>query len=126
MTMFRTIAGAAAFASAALFIPTASADSLLDFTIENQTGYTIKELYLSPSKKTTWGKSIISAPLKDKESRKLSAKSTAKVQAYDLMAVYADGSGKPVWYDLEPAKFSRLTLKWDKAKNKTVAVKHKQ
>jgi hypothetical protein len=110
---------------AAAFAPAAWADSVLDFTLENRTGYTLKEVYVSPSKKDNWGKQILKAPLKDGANLKLNAPGTAKTQSYDLKAVYMDGAGSPVWYDLEPSKFSRLTLKWDKAKNKTVAVKHR-
>ena len=66
---------------------------------------------------------MLSSPLKNGDKRKIVFKPQAKVQAYDLKAVYADGAGSPVWYDLNPSNFSKLTLKWDKAKNKTVAVK---
>ena len=123
MNMLRQLAAPLALAAAAILAPNAYADSDLDFAIENATGYTIKEVYLSPTKKDNWGKQVLSSPLKNGEKRKIVFKSTAKVQAYDLKAVYADGGGSPVWYDLNPANFSKLTLKWDKAKNKTVAVK---
>jgi hypothetical protein len=123
MTLLRHIAAPMALAAAGLFAPAAFAESDLDFAIENATGYTISEIYMSPSKKDNWGKQVLSSPLKNGEKRKLVFKSTAKVQAYDLKAVYSDGAGSPVWYDLNPSNFSKLTLKWDKAKNKTVAVK---
>jgi len=112
--------------AALLLAPAASADNVLDFKLENRTGYTLKEVYISPSKKDNWGKVINTAPIKDGGDYAMKAKSTAKVQKYDLKAVYADGAGAPIWYDLDPSQFSRLTLKWDKSKNKTVAVKHRQ
>jgi hypothetical protein len=123
MYAIRRLAAPLAFLAAASFAPAASAQSDLDFAIENATGYTISEIYLSPNKKDNWGKQVLSSPLKNGEKRKIVFKPTAKVQAYDLKAVYADGAGSPVWYDLNPANFSKLTLKWDKSKNKTVAVK---
>lgn len=123
-TTLRTLA-AHALVLAAAFAPAAWADSVLDFTLENRTGYTLTEVYMSPAKKDNWGRQLLKAPLKDGGNLKLAAPATAKVQAYDLKAVYKDGSGSPVWYDLKPSTFNRLTLKWDKAKNKTVAVKHK-
>lgn len=125
MTSFGRLASAILFTASAAFVPAASAQSDLDFSIENATGYTITELYMSPSKKDNWGKQILSSPLKNGEKRKIVFKSTAKVQAYDLKAVYADGAGSPVWYNLDPSTFARLTLKWDKAKNKSVVVKHR-
>ena len=58
-------------ASAILF--TASAQSDLDFVIENSTGYTISEVYMSPTKRDNWGKQILSSPLKNGEKRKIVA-----------------------------------------------------
>ena len=123
MNLIRRLTAPLAVA-AMLFAPASMAQSDLDFSIDNQTGYTIKEIYLSPSKKDTWGKQVLSSPIKNGDQRKIVFKGTAKAQAYDLKAVYADG-GAPVWYDLNPANFSKLTLKWDKAKGKTVVVKHR-
>ncbi len=120
----RRLVAPALFLSAS-FAPSAGAESLLDFTLENRTGYTLTEIYMSPARKDHWGRQLLKAPLRDGGDFKLAAPATARVQSYDLKAVYKDGSGAPVWYDLKPATFSRLTLKWDKAKNKTVAVKHK-
>src|SRR5262245_54750179 len=98
MIALRKFAAPLAFLAAFSFVPVASADSDLDFTIDNQTGYAISEIYMSPSKKDNWGKQVLSSPLKNGEKRKIVFKSTAKVQAYDLKAVYADGAGSPVWY----------------------------
>ena len=109
--------------AALLVAPAASADSVLDFKLENRTGYTLKEVYISASKKDNWGKVINKSPIKDGGNMKVKWKDAAKAQSYDIKAVYADGGGSPVWYDLDPATFSTLTLKWDKEKKKTVAVK---
>ena len=111
--------------AALLFAPLASAQTPLDFTLENRTGYTLKEIYISPSKKDNWGNVVNKNPIKDGGNMNVKWKGTAKTQTYDLKAVYADGAGAPIWYDLDPSQFSRLTLKWDKAKKKTVAVKHR-
>ena len=124
MSTLRRFAAPLALATA-LFAPSALADSVLDFQLENRTGYTIREIYISPSKKDNWGKVINNSPIRDGADYPMKAKGTAKVQKYDLKAVYADGAGSPVWYDLDPTQFSRLTLKWDKTKKKTVAVKHR-
>jgi len=125
MTTLRTATASLAFLAASAFAPAAIADSDLDFVLENRTGYTLSEVYMSPTRKDNWGKQILKAPLKDGANLNLKAPATAKVQSYDLKAVYMDGKGAPIWYDLKPSTFSRLTLKWDKAKNKTVAVKHR-
>jgi len=117
------MAGALLLASAFL-APAAQADSNMDFTVENQTGFTLTELYVSPNKKDSWGKNILKSPMKDNETRKITFKPTAKIQSYDIRAVYADG-GKPVWYDIEPANISKVTLKWDKQARKTILVKHR-
>jgi hypothetical protein len=124
MNGFTRIAGALLLLAGALFAPAVQADSLLDFSVENQTGFTLKELYVSPGKKDTWGKNILKSPMKDGDTRKISFKPHAKIQSYDVMAVYADG-GKPIWYDIEPANISKVTLKWDKQARKTILVKHR-
>ena len=124
MIGFTKLAGATLLLAGALLAPAAIADSDMDFTIENQTGFTIKELYVSPHKKDTWGKQILKSPMKDGDTRKITFKPTAKIQSYDLKAVYADG-GKPVWSDIEPANISKVTLKWDKQARKTILVKHR-
>jgi hypothetical protein len=123
MKMLREFAAPLALAAAAAFAPPAFADSVLDFKLENRTGYTLKEVYISPSKKDNWGKVVNKNPIKDGGHMNVKWKSAATSQSYDLKAVYADGAGSPVWYDLDPTKFSTLTLKWDKEKKKTVAVK---
>ena len=111
--------------AALLLAPAAWADNVLDFKLENRTGYTLKEVYISPSKKDNWGKVINKNPIKDGGNMSVKWKDAAKAQSYDIKAVYADGGGSPVWYDLDPTTFSTLTLKWDKEKKKTVAVKHR-
>jgi hypothetical protein len=123
MNMIRRLTAPLALATAVAFAPAASADSVLDFKLENRTGYTLKEVYISASKKDNWGNVINKNPIKDGGNMTVKWRSTAKAQTYDLKAVYADGAGSPIWYDLDPTKFSTLTLKWDKEKKKTVAVK---
>jgi hypothetical protein len=125
MNMLRRCTAPLAVA-ALLFTPAALAESVLDFKLENKTGYTLKEVYISASKKDNWGKVINKSPIKDGASMNVKWKDAAKAQTYDIKAVYADGAGSPVWYDLDPTTFSRLTLKWDKDKQKTVAQKHRQ
>ena len=74
MIGFTKLAGATLLLAGALLAPAASAESDMDFTIENQTGFTIKELYVSPSKKDKWGKQILKSPMKDGDTRKITFK----------------------------------------------------
>lgn len=124
MSTLRQFAKHVLFLLIVLAAPLASAQSVLDFTIENQTGFTFKELYISASDKDDWGKNLLSSPLKDGASKKMKAKPTAKVTMYDLRAVYADGKAV-VWKELEPSKFARVTLKWNKETGKTSLTKHR-
>jgi hypothetical protein len=126
MFQARTLTAGLALVASLGFAGSSLADNAaLDFKLENRTGYTLKELYISPSAKDNWGKNILKGPLKDKANLNIKWKETAKAQTYDLKAVYADNGKSPVWKDLDPTTFSRLELKWDKAKDKTVAVKHR-
>jgi hypothetical protein len=96
----------------------------LDFTVENQTGFTFNELYLSPAQKETWGKQVLSSPLKDGQSRGIRFKPTAKSTVWDMRVVYADGKAV-YWKGLDLTKFNRLVLKWDKSTGKTSVQKKK-
>ena len=64
--------------AALLFAPAASAESVLDFKLENKTGYTIKEIYISPSKKDNWGKVVNKSPIKDGGTMNVKWKGAAK------------------------------------------------
>ncbi|QJR13980.1 hypothetical protein [Usitatibacter palustris] len=99
-------------------------NAALDFKLVNKTGYTIEKVYISPSKKDSWGKPINAKPIKNGDHLNVKWKDAAKAQDYDLRAVYKDG-GAPVWKSLDPTTFSTLTLKWDKKADKTVAVKER-
>ena len=110
----------AAFASPAVL----AANPDLDFTVENQTGFVFKELYLSPVTKDNWGKQILSSPIPDKGTRKIVFKPTVTTSVFDMRVVYADGKAV-FWRELDLTKFNRLVLKWDKSTGKTSIVKKK-
>lgn len=94
-----------------------------DFVIENATGYTIKALYISPTRKETWGRQLLSSRLKDGESRKIVFKPTNTLKIYDVRAEYADGD-KAEWRALDVTTFSTLTIKWNAKTGKSSVVKH--
>lgn len=124
MSTLRQFSRYVLFVAMVLVAPFASAQSVLDFTIENQTGFTFKELYISASNKDDWGKNLLSSPLKDGASKKMKANPKATATVYDMRAVYSDGKAV-VWKEIEPAKFARLTLKWNKETGKTSITKHR-
>jgi hypothetical protein len=124
MNAFQAVVRRFLFAFLVLAAPLASAQSVLDFTIENQTGFAFKELYISASNKDDWGKNLLSTPLKDGASKKMKANPKASATVYDMRAVYSDGKAV-VWKEIEPAKFARLTLKWNKDTGKTSITKHR-
>ena len=118
------IASILLFALAAFASPAVLAQSNLDFTVENQTGFVFKELYLSPVTKDNWGKQILSSPIPDKGTRNIKFKPTVTATVFDMRVVYADGKAV-FWRELDLTKFNRLVLKWDKATGKTSIVKKK-
>lgn len=110
-------------AALAMFPDTVSADNAArDFVVENATGYTIDALYVSPTRKDSWGRQLLSRSLKDGESRKIVFKPSNKVTIYDLRAEYADGD-KAEWRSLDVTTFSRLTIKWNAKTGKSSVVK---
>jgi hypothetical protein len=97
----------------------------LDFDLVNATGYDIKELYIGPSGTGDWDKSdeiLKGKVLKDGELWKIKFHPKATAEKWDMMVTWADGSGKVEWLNLKLTEIDKITLKYNKATDKTTAV----
>ena len=96
----------------------------LDFTLVNKTGYAIKEVLVGPTATKEWtpdmeilkGKSLADGGTIDV---KFHPKATAS--NWDIKVEWADGSGSEEWIKLDLTTIEKVTLKYDKATDKTTA-----
>jgi hypothetical protein len=85
-----------------------------DFTLVNRTGYTLREVYVSPSHKNAWGKDRMGENvLENGKARlfKFSDKSSCK---QDLKVVFDDDESEVVWEEFDLCELSKITLKYNR------------
>ncbi len=115
--ILRTLTAAAVFCFAGLAANAADQD----FTMYNNTGYTIDKVFVSAVGKTTWGSDILGRDkLDDGENVAITFKSGTSACNYDLKVVY-DDDDTAVWSDVNLCELSKIHLHWDKKAGTTRA-----
>lgn len=102
----------AALAMAFAIIPTTGrADSALDFTLVNDTGYTLDKGFVSPTKADEWGEDIMGKDqVPDGKSVKIHFTRAHEEHArWDLKVVFTDGESR-YWTDLDLSSISEITI----------------
>lgn len=97
----------------------------LDFTLVNKTGYDIKEVLVGPSATKDWSPDmeILKGKLfKDGATMDVKFHPKATAENWDIKVEWADGSPSEEWIKLNLTKIEKVTLKYDKATDKTTAV----
>jgi hypothetical protein len=114
----------AAVVLAVLFAGTKlGAESALDFTLVNKTGYGISEVYIGPSSSDEWGDNILKGELNDDEKIEITFHHRAeKVAKWDLMITFSDDNSKVYWRGYNLSEISKITLHYDRHADKTTAV----
>lgn len=100
------------------------AESQLDFTLVNKTGYDIKTIYIAPSSQEEWDDSDkVSLPgvLKDGASVDLVFHPKATAEKWDLRIVWVDGGDAVEWHGFDLTEISKITLFYDEKTEKTTA-----
>ena len=101
-------AGASVFASAAAFAGDA------DFTLLNRTGYTLREVYLTPSNKNTWGNDRMGDGFLDNGKSRVFRFSDKSSCMQDLKVVFDDDGSDVVWEDFDLCEINKITLKYNR------------
>jgi hypothetical protein len=108
--------------SVAVFILVASlsnpllAQSKLDFTLKNDTGLTISELYVSPNTSDDWEEDVLGRDiLKHGESLDIAFSRTEKTCLWDLKIVDEDDD-EVEWGQLDLCKAAHITLMYRNGK----------
>lgn len=96
----------------------------LDFALVNKTGYAIKEVLVGPSATKEWTDDmeiLNGRSLADGATLDVKFHPKAKAAKWDVKVEWADGSGSVEWLDLDLTTIEKLTLKYNKATDKTTA-----
>lgn len=92
----------------ALSLPALAADQ--DFTLVNDTGVSIDELYISPVAAADWQEDVLGVDvLEDGEEVQVSFSRDEEACAWDLMVKDPEGT-EVIWKNLDLCKYSRITL----------------
>lgn len=110
----------AAFA-VALAPATAMAQAMQDFSIVNETGYAISEVYVSSARADDWEEDVLGADvLPDEVTMNIQFRSAPKVCEFDLKVVYSDGENA-IWSGFDLCSISTVTLYYDRKSGNTWA-----
>lgn len=104
---------------------TVAAQSELDFILVNDTGYPIKNVYVTAHSAADWDAPVYSKRLESGESIMIKFSPRTTIKNYDLKVDWydADGGGSSVWekgYDL--TQVESITLKYNKQTDVTTAI----
>ena len=85
-----------------------------DFSLYNETGYTISKVFVSSVGKTTWGSDILGqGQLDDSKKVDITFKGGSDECQFDLKVVY-DDDDTATWSGVDLCNLSKIHLHWDK------------
>ena len=105
-----------------LALPAAAKKSIspYDFVLVNATGYTLKEVYVSPSSYRWWDSNLLTTPLKDKKSAFIRFFPLTIATSWDLKVVWAQPAWEPLeWKGFNLASLDKLVLHCDRKTGRT-------
>lgn len=107
---------------AALFsVMPAQAEGKQNFTLKNKTGYTISEVYVSPTKSSSWEEDILGRDtLADADRVDIEFHRAAKACKWDVKVVYDDGE-EAEWEGFDLCEVSTISIFYDRKKGTTWA-----
>ena len=103
-------------------VPAIAQEAKQDFTLINKTGYELKEIYVGPTKSDDWGNDIMGDnTVPDGSSVNVHFQPKVQTCKWDLKVVYTVDSSKAIWYDIDLCTVDKITIRYDKDKDKTSA-----
>ena len=99
----------------------AAADA--DFTLVNKTGYSIREVYISPAKRNNWGRDRLGDGLLDNDKSRFFRFRDAATCRNDMKVVFEDGKTEVVWPNVDLCEVDKLTLRYNSRTGEVAAVK---
>ncbi|MGI8787570.1 MAG: argininosuccinate lyase [Pyrinomonadaceae bacterium] len=100
-----------------LFTASSFAQATQDFTLHNETGKTIKEVYVAPTASNDWGDDVLGADdtLGDGEDVDIVFNRRNKVNNYDLQVTFSDGKSS-IWTKFDLSTISDITISYKNGK----------
>ena len=90
----------------------ARAESALDFTLVNDTGYTIDKVFVSPSKMEAWGEDVMGPDDQVPDGKSVHirfSRAHEKETKWDIKIVFTDNESR-YWTDLDLSAISEVTI----------------
>ncbi len=85
-----------------------------DFTLVNKTGYDLREVYISPTQKSQWGRDRLGEYiLEHGDSRLFKFKDSANCRQ-DIRVVFDDDDSEAIWEDVDLCELNRITIKYNR------------
>lgn len=102
--------------------PVLAQEAKQDFTLVNKTGYELKAVYVGPSTSDDWGDDIMGQDvLADGQAVNIHFQPKVKACKWDLKVIYTEDNSKAVWTDIDLCNVGKITIFYDKDKDKTTA-----
>src|SRR5687767_14098773 len=93
-------------------VSAASGDA--DFTLVNRTGLEIREIYVSPTKRSEWGRDRLGdGTLKNGASRHFKFGQTAQCRQ-DIKVVFEDDGSDVQWDNVDLCALEKITIRFDR------------
>ena len=93
-----------------------------DFTLVNRTGYTLRGVFLTPTKSKTWGNDrLADGDLANGRSRLIKFRDSANC-VQDLAVFIDEDTVETVWDSLDLCTITKLTLKYNRSTRVVTAV----
>lgn len=94
-----------------------------DFQLVNKTGYSISEVYVSPSKSRSWGRDILGRHIiDDGEAWNLSFPHSKSQCVQDLKIVFEDDNSSVIWDGFDLCEIHKITLIYNRKTDQTSAI----
>jgi hypothetical protein len=119
---FKTIAAVVAAASFAVLVPTIASAAPQDFTLDNETGYAIKNLYISPTTTNDWQEDVLGQDTLDNGGSVNIHFPGGRGETceWDLKIAYNDDSSHE-WTAVNLCSISKVTIHYDEGTHTTSA-----
>ena len=110
------LAGAVAICALALSLTSVAFAGEQDFTLHNETGKTVHELYVSPHSEDEWQEDVLGEDvLEDGDEVEISFERSEKAKVWDLKVVFSDGKNA-VWTKLKLSELTDVTISYKDGK----------
>lgn len=117
--MMKAFVAAAALIGCAFAAPAAVGKQ--DFVLLNNTGYTIQEVYVSPSRASSWEEDVLGNDVLEHGGRtRISFDRSHDTCIWDLKAVYEDGETAE-WQGFNLCEVSVIAISYDEDTGRTTA-----